>query len=59
MRYTHIVKRASGYVAGWHRSEADANAFVLECNATVPTDHAGVVALDWDSWETFLSTVPA
>jgi hypothetical protein len=37
--YTHIVKRASGYVAGWFVGEPPAD-FVAECNANVPDDPA-------------------
>ena len=41
MTYTHIVKRASGYVAGWFEGEPPAE-FVAECNANVPSDPAHV-----------------
>jgi hypothetical protein len=44
--YTHIVKRASGYVAGWHTSQAEAEAFAIECNREVPTDPAHAEALE-------------
>lgn len=46
--YTHIVKRASGYVAGYFRGEPPAD-FVPECNANVPDDPAHVEVLD-DEW---------
>jgi hypothetical protein len=39
--YTHVVKRDSGYVAGYFRGEPPAE-FVDECNANVPGDPARV-----------------
>lgn len=49
-RYTHIVKRESGYVAGWFQGEPPAE-FVAECNRNVPGDPAHVEALDWAAWD--------
>jgi hypothetical protein len=49
-RYTHIVKRESGYVAGWFQGEPPAD-FVAECNANVPGDPAHIEALDWAAWD--------
>lgn len=37
--YTHIVKRESGYIAGWFVGEPP-ESFVAECNANVPGDPA-------------------
>jgi len=57
-QYTHYVKRASGYVAGWFKgetAEADAEACVAECNRLVPGDPAHVEALDPDEWEPLLA----
>ena len=45
-RYTHYVKRASGYVAGWLKSEQEAERFAAECNQTVPGDPAHVEAIE-------------
>jgi hypothetical protein len=49
-RYTHVVRRQSGYVAGWFKGEPPAD-FVAECNANVPDDPAYVEALDWAAWD--------
>lgn len=46
--YTHIVKRADGYIAGWFRGEPPAD-FVAECNKNVPGNPAHVEVLD-DEW---------
>ena len=53
-RYTHIVKRQSGYVAGWFYDETEAESFAVECNAAVPADPAAVEALDWNAWDAFV-----
>lgn len=45
-RTTHIVKRESGYVAGWFQGEPPAG-FVDECNANVPSDPAHAEKLDY------------
>jgi hypothetical protein len=37
--YTHIVRRESGYIAGWFVGEPPAK-FIAECNASVPDDPA-------------------
>jgi hypothetical protein len=55
--YTHIVKRQSGYVAGWFRSEQEAASFAVECNERVPSDPAGVVYLDPAGWDEFLAAI--
>jgi len=49
-RITHIVKRESGYVAGWFTSEPPA-AFVDECNRNVPGDPAHIEELDYSALE--------
>src|ERR1700679_872363 len=50
-RYSHIVRRASGAVVGWHRSAEDAERCADACNAIVPADHAAAEALeDEDVW---------
>ena len=51
---THIVKRDSGYVAGWFASQAEAEAFAVECNATVPGDPARVIYLDPAEWDALI-----
>jgi hypothetical protein len=49
---THLVRRASGYVAGWHRSGTDAARCAIECDREVPGDPAHVEALEGDSaWD--------
>lgn len=56
-QYTHIVKRASGYTAGWFKgetAEADAQSCAEECNRNVPGDPAHVEPLDADAWDGFL-----
>lgn len=53
MRYAAIVKRESGYVAGWFYSLPEAESFAVECNRNVPSDPARAEALDWDSWDAF------
>ncbi len=46
-RYTHIVKRDSGYVAGWFQGEPPAD-FVAECNRNIPGDPAHAEAIpEW------------
>ncbi len=51
-----IVKRASGFVAGWSmRSLADAVTFARECNAAVPSDPAHVIAWDDSVWDAVLA----
>ena len=51
-RYTHIVKRQSGYVAGWHHSREEAVAFEAECNFAVPGDPAHTEELEGDeAWD--------
>ena len=51
-RYTHIVKRQSGYMAGWHHSREEAVAFEAECNFAVPGDPAHTEELDGDeAWD--------
>lgn len=57
MRYNFTVTRQSGYVAGWFVSQSDAQAFAGECNASVPSDPASVVALDWGAWDAFCDEV--
>ncbi len=57
-QYTHLVKRASGYTAGWFKgetAEADAQECADECNRLVPGDPAHVEALDADGWDGFLA----
>jgi hypothetical protein len=61
-RYSHVVKRASGFKAGWFKgpdAASEAEQFAAECNATVPGDPAAVETLDWSSWETFLNGAAA
>lgn len=50
--YTHIVKRADGYIAGWFRGEPPAD-FITECNANVPGNPAHVEELGGDWPESF------
>lgn len=51
-----IVKRASGFVAGWsQRSIGEAVTFARECNALVPADPAHVVAWDDSVWDAVLA----
>jgi hypothetical protein len=51
--YTHIVRRDSGYVAGYFRGEPPAD-FIAECNANVPGDPAHAEELS-DEWpESFI-----
>jgi hypothetical protein len=51
--YTHIVRRASGYVTGWLTSQEAADDFAAECNRVVPSDPAHVEELsgDWSALE--------
>jgi len=55
---THvIVKRASGFVAGWNlASLAEAATFAAECNAEAPTDRAHVMAWDDSVWNALLGS---
>lgn len=49
---THIVKRASGTTAGWHRSQGEAQTCADECNRLNPADPATVALLQGDeAWD--------
>ena len=51
-RYTHIVKRQSGYIAGWFHSREEAVAFEAECNFAVPGDPAHTEEIEGDeAWD--------
>jgi hypothetical protein len=57
-RYTWVVERASGFIAGWFTGPPPAG-FVAECNANVPDDPASARELDWAAWDTFATEVTA
>jgi hypothetical protein len=50
MHYTHVVKRSSGYVAGWGRNQDEARILASTCNQSIPADPAHIEVLDWDSF---------
>lgn len=55
-QYTHIVKRASGAVAGWCESAEYAQGCADECNRLVPGDRAHVELLQGDeAWDLLLA----
>lgn len=50
-----IVKRASGFVAGWDFADVvAAEVFAGECNALAPADRAEVVTWDDSVWDVLL-----
>jgi hypothetical protein len=52
-----IVKRASGFVAGWNFPDiATAETFARECNDALPSDRAHVAAWDDSVWDAVLET---
>lgn len=56
--YTHIVKRDSGYIAGWFgggNAEQEAAECAAECNHNVPGDPAHIEALDLSAWDALLA----
>lgn len=57
-RLTHVVKRESGYSAGWfNQAQYDSGYvanFVDECNIHVPSDPAHVEELDESEWDSLL-----
>lgn len=56
--YTHIVKRASGYIAGWFVGEPPAE-YVTECNTNVPGDPAHVEAVpEWPVCQAHNQAIP-
>lgn len=53
--WTHLVRRASGFTAGWARSQEEAQALADECNRLGPSDPAQVVQLQGDeAWDGLL-----
>jgi hypothetical protein len=54
-QYTHTVKTASGYTAGWFESHEAAQAFADTCNASRPADRAHVDLMQGDeAWDALL-----
>jgi hypothetical protein len=52
----YIVKRESGFVAGWSmRTRAEAERFAAHCNALAPADPARVVSWDDSVWDAILA----
>jgi hypothetical protein len=50
-----IVKRASGFVAGWNFADViAAEVFAVECNALASADRAEVVSWDDSVWDALL-----
>lgn len=55
MRYAAIVKRESGFVAGWFYTLPEAETFAEECNRDIPTDPARAEKLEGDeAWDVLL-----
>jgi hypothetical protein len=56
-KYTHTVKTASGYTAGWFEGQEAAQAFADTCNAARPADRAHVELMQGDeAWDSLFAS---